>query len=232
VVKLAGGLRMKENQQDMTLDSYSFFLEKFNIEKESFYTFGIENTIFPPLDDAKKQWEQNKEKLLKKQKLAIRGYGRQGRNTEIYLGLYKYLFNNENIYEDPTNNAAPKTNLQAITGYRINKNIYNYQSSHIFGRTKNPLLFESVWNMCFVPKIFDPLTGHEAKGPWPKEYQELFMKKVYEINKVFIRDFNAFVVEHNVPERIKRYVSDITDQYDDKTVHKFAIDAQKEWASI
>jgi len=223
---------MKKPQKEEILDSYSLFLDRFCIEKESFYTFGIESTIFPPLEYAKSQWDQNKKKLLGNDTLAIRGYGRQGKNTEMFLGLYKYLFKNERIYEDSTNNAAPRANIQAATGHRINSSIYNYQCSHIFGRTKNPILFESVWNMCFVPRIFDPLTGHEATGAWPQEYQELFVKKVCLINEDFIRDFNMFIIEHNISERIKEYVFNITGQYDNKTIHKFAIDAQKEWAPI
>lgn len=221
-----------EKGDKKVVDSYSLFLEYFNIDRKSFYSFGVENTIFASLDFAETQWEQTKEKLLNNQALAIRGYGRGGANTEIFLNLYKHLFNNENIFQDPTNNSAARKNLQAATGHRINKSVFNFQCSHIFGCTKNPLLFESVWNICFVPRLFDPFTGHESKGDWAKEYQEVFIKKVCIRHKEFIVDYNSFLREHNITERINEYINKIKTDYDEKLMTNFSRDACKEWGAI
>jgi len=223
---------IQEAKSSKELDSYALFLDYFNIDKDSFYEFGVENTIFSPLDYAKNQWSQTKERLLNNQKLSIRGYGRQGKNTDLFLDLYRHLFNNEKITEDPSNNTAAKKNIQSATGYRVNNNVYNFQCSHIFGCTKNPLLFEAVWNICLVPKMFDPLTGHETKGPWPKEYQDFFIQTACLRYKDFIEDYNEFLVEHNVLERIEQYVSNIKKQYDERVISKFSSDARSEWAPI
>ena len=214
-----------------TLDSYALFLDYFNIDKDNFYAFGIENTIFSSPENAKEQWTQTKEKLLNNQELAIRGYGRQGKNTSLFFGLYQYLFNNEKIVEDPTNNAAAKKNILSAVGTK-STNIYNFQCSHIFGRTKNPLLFEAVWNICLVPKMFDPLTGHETKGAWPKEYQDIFIQAVYRRYKDLIDDYNEFLVEYNIMEKIEHYISILRGRYDEKLIRNFSADVRNEWAPI
>lgn len=215
-----------------TMDSYSQFLDYFSIDKISFYSFGLENTIFADVEKIKPEWERIKCHLVTNQPLAIRGYGRQGKNTHLFSELYEFLFKNNKIYEDPTNNAQAKNNLQMITGHRINDTISNYQCSHIFGRTKNPLLFEAPWNMCFVPKIFDPLTGHESTGNWPDEYQELFLKMVRSKYRVFIEDYNKFVCENHIESRIEDFIETLYGKYDTKQLNRFRRDALKEWSLI
>lgn len=118
------------------IDSYDLFLKHFGISKLSFYDFGIQNTFFSDIMFAKTQWDNLKKLLLSNGQLAIRGYGRQGINTQMFLDLYKTLFNNNRIYQDLTNNNAPRRNIQTATGYKTNVNIFNYQCSHIFGKTR------------------------------------------------------------------------------------------------
>lgn len=214
------------------LDSYAQFLEHFNLNKNSFYSFGIENTIFASSDYAYDQWQMLKKHLLENQPLTIRGYGRQGKHTELYFKLYSYLFDNNNISEDKTNNAVPRKNIQAATGYKTNVTLLNYQCSHIFGHTKNPLLFEAVWNICFTPKIFDPLTGHEAKGPWPEEYQHIFIERSLQRFDKCIIDYNEFINTHKILERIPVFVKTLVDEYDNTLLEKFQEDALLEWQKI
>ncbi|NOU94892.1 hypothetical protein GC093_16925 [Paenibacillus sp. LMG 31456] len=214
------------------IDSYALFLHHFNIDNTDFYNFGIKNTIFANITIANTQWESLKNKLVSNQQLAIRGYGRQGINTALYLELYEYLFNNNKIIQDPTNNNAPRRNIQSATGYAINKNIFNYQCSHVFGKTKNPLLFEAVWNICLIPKMYDPLTGHETTGDWPREFQGLFHKYVFEYFKAFIDDFNNFILSHNIESRINHFVTKFLTKYDSKLLMNFKEDALSEWAMI
>jgi hypothetical protein len=107
--------RMKVKENKPVIDSYVLFLQYFNMDNTDFYNFGIKNTVLADNSIANTQWEGLKNKLLSNQKLAIRGYGRQGVNTALYLELYEY----------------PRRNIQSATGYAINKNIFNYQCSHV-----------------------------------------------------------------------------------------------------
>lgn len=214
------------------IDSYAQFLDYFGIGKDAFYSFGLDNTIFAKTDYAIHQWSLLKKQLLENQPLTIRGYGRQGKHTDLFFKLYEYIFSNHNIKEDGTNNAVPRRNIQSATGYRINDSLLNYQCSHIFGHTKNPLLFEAVWNICFTPKIFDPLTGHEAKGPWSEEYKKLFAALAVQHFNLCIKDYNAFISEHDILNRILTFVQSLHGKYDDRLLRNFQNDAISEWQPI
>lgn len=215
-----------------SLDSYAQFLEYFNIDKEDFYSFGLENTIFASVAQAEVQWITLKDSLLTNRKMSIRSYGRQGRNSELFKKLYVYLFANDNIQIDPSNNSAARNNLQRATGHRLRATLLNYQCSHIFGCTKNPLLFEAVWNICFTPKMFDPLTGHEAKGPWPMEYQLKLRRLVCSRFSSLINDYNTFVEEHSIGDRIAAFAASIANEYDAELLEDFKRDALAEWQQI
>lgn len=217
---------------NQSLDSYAQFLEYFNIDKDDFYSFGLENTIFANVEQAEAQWSVLKNSLLTNGRMSIRSYGRQGRNSELFKKLYVYLFANSNIQIDPSNNTAARNNLQRVTGHRLRSTLINYQCSHIFGCTKNPLLFEAVWNICFTPKMFDPLTGHEAKGPWPVEYQIKLRNLLLSRFSFLISDYNAFVEDHNIEDRIGAFVASIADEYDADLLADFKRDALAEWQEI
>lgn len=226
------GVKVQIPASVAAIDSYAQFLDYFGIDKDTFYSFGLDNTIFAKSEYALSQWEILKKQLLENQRLTIRGYGRQGKHTDLFFKPYEYLFSNNNIREDGTNNAVPRRNIQIATGHRINDSLLNYQCSHIFGHTKNPLLFEAVWNICFTPKMFDPLTGHEAKGPWPEEYQKLFIDAaMYRFSKC-VENYNAFVRQHNILNRILEFVETLNGHYDDGLLQKFRDDALSEWQPI
>jgi hypothetical protein len=91
---------------------------------------------------------------------------------------------------DPTNNQQPAQLLEKNTIYKRNKNIFNYQVSHVFGNTKNVYCFTATWNIVYIPKIVDPFTGHEATGEYKDEFKKLFEKNI-------IRKFNSEIKEYN-----------------------------------
>lgn len=62
--------------------------------------------------------------------------------------------------------------------------------SHVFGRTKNVYCFTAPWNIVFLPKIVDPLSGHEAKGDAASEFKSRFQKQIFEKFEAQILDFN------------------------------------------
>lgn len=209
-------------------DSYKEFLDNFKISKEQFYDYGLSSIIFAPIDKAKLLWEETKYKLLHNQELMIRSYGRQGKNSNQFLSLYKFVFGNDKIKIDPTNNSSPKKAFQNATGYKVNSNLFNYQCSHIWGHTKNPLLFESVWNICFVPRLYDPFTGHECSCGWNDEFSKLFRQKAYMRFKGIIDDYNKFIEETSVIDKIIEFSRKLSLESNDS----FLKDSLSEWTHI
>ncbi|MCC6700567.1 MAG: hypothetical protein IT221_03540 [Fluviicola sp.] len=189
------------------MDSYKHLLDKLGIDKQQFIEIGLDNFL-PISEDIKwQQWEEIKQKAFDSNaELFIRRYGQQGKNTHLYQELYSKIFDCR-ITQDPNNNTYPTRTLNNHTDYRKNSkskkasitHIYNYQISHLFGRTKNPLLFTALWNLAYVPKYFDPFTGHESKGDIAKEIGEEFKIRILNENNKFINDYNAFVTEKIIP---------------------------------
>lgn len=213
-------------------DSYQVFLDSFGIDKKALYQWGISATIFPSTEMVKAAWDNLKERILTNQKVYIRGYGRDAHGTQLYKDLYKELFGNFHIEKDPTNNAVPRKHIQQLTGLRHNIDLYNYQVSHIWGHTKNPFMFEAPWNICYTPKLIDPFTGHEAKGVWPKEYQEVFFSYATERYRPFIEEYNQLIGDYRVADRLNSYLQSIKATIPDKEFAQFQKDARNELSII
>lgn len=194
------------------VDSYDRFLTKFNINKDELYQFGISETILPPIDLVAKRWDELKNRIYNNGTVRIRGYGRDAKGTDLYIGLYRYLFENTNVKKDSSNNAEPQKIISQLTGYKRNTDLFNYQVSHIFGKTKNLFLFEAPWNIAFVPKLIDPFTGHETKGVWPKEYQKLFLEYASGIYGKFIEEYNQIISRDVIIEGISAYIDTLKSQ--------------------
>ncbi|OGO86193.1 MAG: hypothetical protein A2Y22_08780 [Clostridiales bacterium GWD2_32_59] len=135
--------------------------------------------------------------------------------------MYKYLFKNNNVKKDPTNNSEPQKIISELTNYIRNENIFNYQVSHIFGRTKNIFLFEAPWNIAFVPKVMDPFTGHESTGVLQKEYKEKFQSHASKLYAEFIEEYNYLITRPDISEGILYYIDDLKKQRDVKEVLDF-----------
>ena len=182
----------------MTRDSYLNFLEKFNISNEDFIEYGLNDIIFVPNDKVISEWEILKNKVYSNQETYIRGMGRDATGTKYMLEVHKNLFGNSNIKKDPSNNAHPTKILENLTGFskRKLKNsnlISNYQVSHIFGHTKNALMFMAPWNIVYIPKLFDPFSGHESKGKLTQMFSTKLKDITYEKFKEVIDDYNSIV---------------------------------------
>jgi hypothetical protein len=179
-------------------DSYLNFLEKFNISNEDFIEYGLNDIIFVPNDKVISEWDILKNKVYSNQEVYIRGMGRDATSTQYMLKVHKSLFGNSNIKKDPSNNAHPTKILENLTGFskRKLKNsilISNYQVSHIFGHTKNALMFMAPWNIVYIPKLFDPFSGHESKGELTQIFSTKLKEITYEKFKVQIDDYNSIV---------------------------------------
>lgn len=213
------------------MDSYEQFLTHFNIDRISFLEWGISSIIFPSVDKVALEWEALKGRIFYNQQVYIRGYGRDAHGTKLYIDLYKKLFNNTNVKKDPTNNDTPHKRIQQLTGLKRNKDLYNYQVSHIWGRTKNIFLFEAPWNICYMPKIMDPFTGHEAKGTWPIEYQKMFYTKAKEIYQPFIDEYNQYLITLDIEAQLNEHIKSL-DEVSEEVRSQFLKDAIRELSPI
>ncbi|MDD3242803.1 MAG: hypothetical protein PHD32_03650 [Eubacteriales bacterium] len=173
-----------------------------------------------------------KTRLLNNGEVYIQGYGRNAHGTRLHQDLYHQILGNDHIKTDPTNNAIPQRNIQKLTGKRRNVDLLNYQVSHIWGRTKNPFLFEAPWNICFTPKLIDPFTGHEAKGQWPVLYQSLFFEKAGQRYRPFIDEYNSLSQKYFGQNFIAQYMADLAERVDEKTLTQFEKDARQELSPI
>jgi hypothetical protein len=214
------------------MDSYQKFLSHFEIDKQALFDWGIEATIFPPIEKVIQEWEALKTRVLTNQPVYIRGYGRDGHGTQLYKDLYRYLFGNEHVEKDPTNNAVPQKCIQRTTGLKRNTHIYNYQVSHIWGHTKNVFLFEAPWNICYTPKLMDPFTGHETKGSWPEEYQKIFLEKAFELYQPFVADYNNLMRELGVHDLICQYIASKQGIIPSKDLAQFEKDVRSEFQPL
>ncbi len=214
------------------IDSYQEFLTHFKIDRESFFEWGISVTIFPPADKVASEWERLKKRIFNNQTVYIRGYGRDAHGTQMYKDFYAKLLGNTHVEKDPTNNAIPHGLIQCTTELKRNSDIYNYQVSHIWGRTKNVFMFGAPWNICYVPKIMDPFTGHETKGIWPAEYQKLFKRKADELYRPFVDEYNWILKSLDVEKQLQEYISSLAGQIPAKKLAQFSKDAAGELSPV
>ena len=214
------------------IDSYEKFLTKY-VSKEDFFDFGLCETIYIPIDKVQHEWNSLKHRIFEDESVFIRGFGRDAAGTHLFLEFYKKVFQNNNIIKDPTNNQQPTKLLESLTGLKKNKDIRNYQVSHIFGRTKNIFTFTAPWNIVFMPKLLDPFTGHEAKGDMVDEYQKLFQQQSYDKFKPFIDEFNDIITDSHLVQAIENYFEELHDTNEDtKMVKKFEKAVREEFSPI
>ena len=194
-------------------DSYYDFMNYFGIKPKALFEWGMDAIIFPEMDVVELEWENLKNRILNDEEVYIRGYGRDARGTQLYIDFYNFLLGNAHIKKDPTNNNKPQAQIRNMTGLTRNKDIYNYQVSHIWGRTKNVFMFEAPWNICYTPKIIDPFTGHETKGDLPIEFQEFFMKYARKKYRKYIADYNKVISSYDIANQLKSFcqINGITD---------------------
>lgn len=220
-------------------DSYERFFAKGYISKDQLFEFGLSETIYPSLDKAKLAWEDLKRRVKTNQQVFIRGFGVNSQNTHLFQALYKDTLSNDQVAVDPTNNTQPTKLIRDLTGYSKAKHskyepIQNYQISHVFGRTKNVYAFTAPWNIVYMPKILDPFTGHEAKGPMIDEYTKLFRRQSFNHFEALIADYNSLMSSPRLTDLICQHLDRIkkdTSQ-DDNVIDTFKKRALKELTPI
>lgn len=222
---------ISQDGEAKAIDSYQQFCDDFHITPDELYQFGIRRSIFATPESAWSQWQSLKRALQGESELRIRKYGRAANNP--FIAMYKHIFPQAQILEDSTGNAAPRAIIQKITNHTINTTIYNFEVSHVFGYTKNPLLFNAAWNFFFCPRLIDPFTRHASTGRWPEEYQPLLKEAVITKFSRCISDYNKMLSEMGILDKIENYLATLNwGAEKSKELARFKIDARKEWQPI
>lgn len=218
-------------------DAYTKLFEHF--DKDMFFQKGISDIIFIEDNEVSKEWGKLKSSVFENQKVFIRGYGRDAKKTKMYFKLYEFLFGNYKVKKDPSNNSEPTKILNKTTNYSKNKslkkiNIINYQVSHLFGKTKNPLLFTSPWNIAYIPKYLDPFTGHETKGKYSDEFKKIITPSIQARFKKYIDDYNKIVSDIIFKQNLNESIENIRTHFSLTNVEfeKFKEDALTEFSEI
>jgi hypothetical protein len=225
-------------EENIMRDAYERFFEYFGIDFEEVIKFGVEkDTIYPDSKKIQQRWEKLKKNVLCNKEVYIRGYGANQAHTDLYKRLYEILLGNKNVQGDPRTNTMPTRLLEEITGYLRNgnnPNIRNYQVSHIFGKTKNPFLFTAPWNIVWKPKIFDPFTGHEAQGDLTQRYRESFLKKVKDLYKDYIKDYNELASKYFSDEELNKALAEIkkSEKIEERVFNRFRRSVRQELETI
>jgi hypothetical protein len=185
-------------------------------DKETFFRNSLEDIIYIENGKIEAQWEKLKQDVFENKPIHIRGYGRDAQKTNYFVVLYKHLFENEFVFKDSTNNANPSKLIKQNTNYCKTtidgKNgkgrIRNYQISHLFGRTKNPLLFNCAWNVAYIPKYLDPFTGHETQGDHSVEFKKMILPILKEKFEFYINDYNQ-IIESKVLNKLDKSLMEV-----------------------
>ncbi len=216
------------------MDSYNSFLSHFQISTEEFIDWGLNSIIFPEISTIDKAWEDLKNRIINNGKVYIRGYGRDAHGTELYKGFYTYALNNQNVTKDPTNNTIPRKLIAQATGIKNNQDIFNYQVAHIFGHTKNVFMFEAPWNICYIPKLFDPFTGHESKGEISATFRNRFITMAYKRHIQYIDDYNRIISKLSLNEKITEFTDMLysNSDYSLEEVERFKADCIVELSAL
>ena len=95
-------------------------------------------------------------------------------------------------------------------------------------------MFEAPWNICFVPKLFDPLTGHEALGTFPEDYKKKWLQVIKNKYQYFIDDYNEIVGNFDIINKVECFLanSTIAAKYSDKKKNRFKKDIIEEFAPL
>lgn len=223
-------------------DAYQILFDKTTFTKDEFFKIGIDNIIFGTQDKLEIQWEELKSNLKHNKALFIRGYSRDTTKTEAFFRLNKYLFGHTNLTVDKTNNLIPTQIIASLTNLKktiktdtsSNERIQNFQVSHIFGKTKNPLLFNAGWNIAYIPKYLDPFTGHETQGQISQDFKKMFSIYLKPKLQFFIDDYNSIVNDNIFRESLTKSIDLIKSELNmtDKSFRTFSTNAMNEFSPI
>lgn len=211
-------------------DSYAEFLDYFSLSEEEFLDYGINRTICGDKALARAEWKKLKSQVFGNKRIFVRGYGRNFAKTRFVFQMINEVFGNTHPKRDANGNSKPQRLIELLTGYDRTRwkdrpgqeALLNYQVSHVWGRTNNPLCFVSPWNVVLIPKLFDPFTNTDTKGQWAEKFQALLKKRVSEEFADLIGDYNEIIT--GLADRIDDHFSRVPDLADDHDLVRYKKD--------
>ena len=223
---------VRQESPVIKMDSYDEFLGligRKRVSREQFIEFGLEH-VYMVDDDLALSELENAIKALKDRKdtqlLTIRRYGKNEDNQDNpYLKLYEKIFD-VSLTQDRDNNQRPIEIMKHLFGCSFKSQ--HYQCAHVWGMTKNPIMFTALFNIVLIPRMFDPLTGHESRGRLLNEFQRRFKEHVKAHFKRSIVRYNRFLRGRGMEEQINRYYKECKA----RRPEVFLKNAIKEWKAI
>lgn len=225
---------------NMVLDSYEIFFKDFNINKNKFFDWGINNTIFTDFNIVSNEWKKLKHNILNGGgEVYIRGSRAGYKNQEnMYKEFYKMIFPNAEIKIDLSGNTKAQNYIQKITSLKRNRDLSNYQVSHIWGKTKNAFMYMNALDICFAPRIIDPFTDDtscKVMSDWGEEYCKKFRNYAYNKYKNIIEDYNKLLINYNIENKINKYIELLIlnkQHYSQKEINDFKENIKKQFTPI
>ena len=205
-----------------TIDTYeAFFSEVTSMTPREIAKHCLSLCIFPSKEEAKKDWED----IIKSFRRGGEHYVRLNTNEGKIKSMYRDCLD-ITVQKDPDGNQEPNKILSGNP-----KGPATYVCAHIFGRTKNPLLFTAKFNLCYIPEFFASWTD-ERKGQ-TNSYRDEFRKEFY--SKVF-KDYGEIISGYNAYKMRKQVLRKLKDEFEKRRVenqHKSKNRDQLRWlASI
>jgi len=219
-------------------DAYEEFMNEFKIEPKDLLGYAQKYTIYGDDSKVEEEWDKLKVRIENGvSPVYIRGYGRDAKGTNLFKDFYQSVLKKANIEKDSSNNANPTKLIKELTGYSKQvtksgkfKQIQNYQISHIFGKTKNIYTFTAPWNIVYMPKILDPLTGHESRGTMKNEFKKMFQEEAYDRFEKYIKEYNKIVTDEEFILAKDKYLSTLDNS--DSGIKKFIQIINEEFSPI
>ena len=196
---------MRTLEKDRVLNSYEEVIQEYGITEERFYEVGIKMCLFVTREEAMRDWRKLREKFLTRERPGLTM--RMVVHEQWLRVFYHELFRLE-LVKDPDGNQAPNIALCELLGIRKPD---NYVCAHIFGGTNNPLLFNALFNVCYIPAIYAPLTSdnRHKMTRLHRGFRRMFLEKVEALYGDIIAEYDEFLRELRVAERIARMNPDL-----------------------
>ena len=189
---------MKTLETRRTLNSYEEVIREYGITAERFYEVGIKMCLFAEREAAEEDWRKLRESFMQRKRLPLRMVVHEYWLRRFYYDLFRL-----ELEKDPDGNQAPNVALCRLLG--ISKPA-NYTCVHVFGGTNNPLLFNALFNVCYIPAFYAPLTAENRHKMTPlhEGFRRRFMARVHELYGDIIAEYNEFLQEQGVMAKIEQ----------------------------
>lgn len=230
------------------LNGYQKMLKELNIDQNTFFEIVFNNII--GLND--KLYKEEVKKISKillsnpKEEIFYRKRHQEQNNKKIdhYKNIRNEIFGKNKCSAQSDSSkiidiliTCIKVNEPKIKLDNLKKEyLQDYDLSHIWDATQNPLLYTLPWNYYFIPKMISPITDRNVRYDEKRIFLKKIMKKVIKEYSQEIEEYNKFMKENQ--NKIIKYYNEkiLTDKEFSKNLqrldafkkHFFLIDTKNE----